>query len=391
MENIAVIPLRGASKSIPDKNIKPMAGRPMALWSIDAAVNCKYINLVIVPTDSDKIRGVLLDYLNPKLKIISRSHESATDSAPSEMVLMDIARKYDCDKIALIQATSPLLSADDLNSAFEEMAEKKADSALSVVKQKRFIWELDGDFAKPFNYNPFKRPMRQNFNGFLVENGAFYITDRKMLLKTGCRLSGNVIACQMTEDSYHELDEPHDWFIIEQLLMRRIGQNKMLSFNRTIKLVVMDLDGVMTDGGMYYSSNGDEIKKFNTKDGMGIGLLRKAGLRTAIITGESNSLILKRAEKLKIDIVRMGVEDKLSALKDICKALNILMDEVAYVGDDINDLQCVESVGLSLCPSDAAQPVMRKARVVLSKKGGDGCVREASDMILSIKNPENAG
>ena len=151
---------------------------------------------------------------------------------------------------------------------------------------------------------------------------------------------------------------------------------------RTVKLVAMDVDGVMTDGGMYYSEHGEVMKKFNARDGMGIGLLRENGITPAIITGEDSKIVLKRAEKLRVDYVYIGIRDKCQAMSRLVEKLNISYDEVAYIGDDLNDLAVMKTVGLSFAPADAVSVVRDAASHVLSRKGGEGAVREMIDIIL---------
>jgi N-acylneuraminate cytidylyltransferase len=231
MHNVAFIPVRGGSKSIPLKNIKPICGKPLVYWTLKAACGCRYIDQVYVATDSDKIRETVEGFkigdeaeLFSKAVVIDRSPESAADTASTEFAMLEFARNYEFDNIALIQATSPLLTAEDLDGGFSVFHGRDTDSVLSVVRQKRFNWEIDKNgFASPTNYDVFHRPRRQEFDGYLVENGAFYITSRARLLETKNRLSGNIRAYEMDESTYVEIDEPGDWNIVEmQMKLRNI-------------------------------------------------------------------------------------------------------------------------------------------------------------------------
>ena len=150
-----------------------------------------------------------------------------------------------------------------------------------------------------------------------------------------------------------------------------------------IKLLVLDVDGVMTDGGMYYSENGDQIKKFNTKDGMAIQHLTKNGYQVAIISsGYTNEMIQKRAELLGVQRVYVGRDPKLTVLNQFCEELGIELNQVAIIGDDVNDLPGIKKVGFSAAPSDAMNVVKSNVDVILTKKGGDGCVREFIDAYI---------
>lgn len=182
-KTVAFIPIRGGSKSIPLKNIKKINGRPLVCWVLDATVNCDEIDKVIVSTDSDEINEVVSKYGSDKVGIIARSKAVSTDTASTESVMLEFASKYDFDDIILVQATSPLLKADHISKGIMRYSEESIDSVLSVVRQKRFIWESSDLKSTPINYDPLNRPRRQEFEGFLVENGAFYITSRRQLLE----------------------------------------------------------------------------------------------------------------------------------------------------------------------------------------------------------------
>lgn len=152
-----------------------------------------------------------------------------------------------------------------------------------------------------------------------------------------------------------------------------------------IKLFLTDVDGVMTDSGMYYTESGDEFKKFNTKDGKGFELLRNKNIRTGIITSENTKMVAKRAKKLKVDyLFQDAVNNKLSIISDLCKKENINIKDVAYIGDDINDLELLKEVGISACPSDAVSLIKKiDGIIILNSKGGDGAVREFIERILN--------
>ncbi|MFN6076825.1 MAG: KdsC family phosphatase [Fluviicola sp.] len=144
-----------------------------------------------------------------------------------------------------------------------------------------------------------------------------------------------------------------------------------------IKLLILDVDGVMSDGGMYYTESGDQIKKYNAKDGMAILKAQEKGLICGIISSAfTDQMVKNRAKTLKIDRVYVGRDSKITILKQWCEELNLSLDEVAMIGDDVNDLSIMNEVGFKVCPADAVNVVKHVVDVVLTKKGGDGCVRE---------------
>lgn len=352
MKIIAFIPVRGGSKSIPLKNIKLFCGKPLVCWNIEALENCPMVDEVIVATDSDEIWNTVENQKYKKTKLYRRSEENACDTASTESVMLEYinyAQLPDDDIFMLVQATSPLTESVHFMEALQLYSKHEYDSIITCVRNYRFFWNEDGT---SMNYDYRNRPRRQNFNGMLMENGAFYINIVGNVKESGNRLSGKIGIYEMPEYTATEIDEPDDWIVLENLMRKHVLSQKV---NSKIKLFISDIDGTLTDGGMYYSENGDELKKFNTRDGMGFELLRKTGIKTAIITSEDRSLNHRRAEKLKIDFIYQGKrgEGKVSVAKEICEELGITFDEVAYIGDDINCLDLLSLVGLAACPADA--------------------------------------
>jgi N-acylneuraminate cytidylyltransferase len=384
MDTVAFIPVRGGSKSIPHKNIKPLAGRPLVHWTMLAALDCPQIDKVYVASEDQTIREVAAQISSDQLEVIDRDPATATDEATTESALLEFAAKYPFDRVVLIQATSPLLRSSDLSDAIEKLDVSKANSLLSVTRQHRFIWKSKANGSiSPANYDPQNRPRRQDWNGELFENGAFYITTRKALLESGCRISGQVDAWEMAAETALELDEPHDWAVAEQQLQQKRGAT-LAERCKSIELLVTDVDGVLTDAGMYFGAEGEVLKKFNTRDGMGLGRWQKAGFKAAIMTSENTPIVKSRAAKLKIDRVFLGVKDKGKELDALVKKEGLSLDQVAFIGDDINDLPALKKVGLAACPSDALGAVKKAAHYICKQPGGGGCVREFVDLLMSV-------
>ncbi len=227
--NVAFIPVRGGSKSIPLKNIRPICGKPLVYWTVKAACQSEFIDAVFIATDNDKIRETIYEFKNgdesnifTKAQIIGRSAESASDTASTEYAMLEFADNYEFDNIVLIQATSPMLLASDLDGGFELFNNEDVDSVFSAVRQKRFLWNKDKNgYVVPQNYDIYNRPRRQEFEGYLVENGAFFITTKENLVNNKNRISGRMKAYEMCEESVYEIDEPSDWVIIESLMKKR--------------------------------------------------------------------------------------------------------------------------------------------------------------------------
>ncbi len=381
--NIAFIPVRGGSKSIPLKNIKDFCGKPLVYWTIKAANNSSYVEKVIVSTDNDTIKDYVNSLQLKKVTVFDRCSENAQDHSSTESAIFEYLEQTNIEELeylVLLQATSPFTSSQMLDEAFGLC--NTHQSVLSGVNFKRFLWNKGGT---PLNYDYNNRPRRQNFEGLFLENGAFYISKAKDILKSQNRLSGSIGLFEMPEYSAIEIDEPDDWTIAEQLFKKHcLPQQDEVT--KSIKLFLTDVDGVLTDTGMYYTESGDEFKKFNTHDGMGFELLRQAGIKTGIITSENTQIVARRAAKLKVDYIYQGKRDdgKLGAAKEICEREGFSLDQVAYIGDDINCLELLKNVGIAACPNNAVSVVKRIPNIIqLSKCGGEGALREFVELLLN--------
>lgn len=219
---IALIPARGGSKSIPLKNIKLLANKPLLYWTLKAASDSALIDHIYVATDSKEIEDTTLNLNINKVSIFNRNTLNAKDDSSTESVLLEFLHNknfHDDDLIILIQATSPFTTKDDLTKAILQLKQSKCNSLLSVVKFKRFIWNK---FALPLNYDYKNRPRRQEFSGYYLENGAFYISSVKDILKNKNRLSKAIDLYVMPSYTSLELDEPEDWIIAEELIKKYI-------------------------------------------------------------------------------------------------------------------------------------------------------------------------
>lgn len=379
---IAFIPVRGGSKSIPLKNIRIFCGKPLVYWSASTLQSAESIDKIVVATDSEKIKETVNAFNLDKLEVFDRSAENSTDTASTEDVIIEYIEKADVtdsDIFILVQATSPLTETRHIEEALSIFQSKGYDSMLTCVRNYRFFWNSDGT-SKNYDYR--NRPRRQDFDGELMENGAFYINTIGNIRKSRNRLSGKIGIYEMPEYTGFEIDEPDDWSLLENLMYKYVLTKKLY---KKIKVVLSDVDGVLTDGGMYYSQHGDELKKFNTRDGMAFQLLREAGIKTGIITSENTKIVENRGNKLKVEYVYQGKhkDGKLAAAIDICQKEGISLEEVAYVGDDINCMQILSNVGLAACPKDASKKIKAIPNIiVLNSNGGEGVLRELVELLM---------
>ena len=380
MKKIGCIPLRKGSKSILGKNKRKMVGRPLFTWVLNEAIFSNLDEVYVFTDDIDVINFVETQYLwTPKVKAVLRDDENASDTASTESALIEFSEKIhqDYHVLCLLQATSPFTTSEVINKSLDVIQKDKKDASLTVVNTHRFTWDKTG---KPINYDVFNRPRRQDFEGLLIENGAVYCTTKAAFLASKNRVSGSIGLVNMPEDALYEIDTETDWQIVESLLMNRLKKQK--STNKITHLV-LDVDGVFTDGTITYTKDGEHTKSFDMRDGMGLEIIREQGITVWVMTSEQSELVAQRMKKLKIETVFLGVKDKYALLQHVLKEQNIQRINVAYMGDDVNDLANICSVGWSITPQNATDVVKQHADVVLSKNSGAGAIREACQFILN--------
>jgi YrbI family 3-deoxy-D-manno-octulosonate 8-phosphate phosphatase len=363
---LGVIPARGGSKGVPRKNIRTIMGKPLIAWSIEAATASKHLDDFVVSTDDAEIAAISRAY---GAKVIDRPRALATDEATTVSALQHVLSVRPADAVVVLQPTSPIRDAGLIDACVERFRKTRPDNLAT------------GFLCKFREYGTYDNLRRQDLKGFFYDDGNVYVL-KKELIKAG-RWTGRRIERFMIEGAQnHEIDTEDDFLVVERLLELRLIHS-LRSRPKRVKLLALDVDGVLTDAGMYYSESGDELKKFNTRDGKGLELLRGLGIKTAIVTSERTELVRRRAAKLKIDFLHQGVNAKLDVLKKIARAARVELSEIAYVGDDLNDTEVLASVGFAAVPQDGVIENKRVADYVCRLKGGEGCVREVADLIVA--------
>ncbi len=380
MRKVAIIPLRAGSKGIPMKNRKRILGRPLFTWVLGEAIFSNLDEIYVYTDDQWIADFITQEYTwSSKVKILERPESTATDTASTELAMQEFVKQIDhnYDILCLLQATSPLTKRYDINQCLSLVESGEYDSTLSVVETKRFIWSQRGE---SLNYDYTHRPRRQDFDGMLMENGAVYATTKKQFENSGIRLGGNIGIVPMREETLAEIDEPVDFSIITTLIQTDLQQMK--GQGSKIKTLFLDVDGVFTPAQIAYSQDGELSKTFNMQDGMGLQLIRETGVEVVVITSENSLIVKERMDKLGINHLYMGVKDKFSRMEAILSELDCTRDETAYMGDDINDLSCLASVGWGITPRNGVPEVKSLVDMITSEKGGDGAIREAVDFIM---------
>lgn len=383
MKILAIIPARGGSKGIPRKNIRLLAGKPLVAHTIEQALRARQVNRTIVSTDDTEIAKVAQQY---GAEVVMRPPELATDTASSESVLLHVLsfleekEGYVPSLVVFLQPTSPLRQPDDIDNAINKLIKDNADSLFSCCGLHNFYWRLEGGRPVSVNYDYQHRPRRQEFTPEYIENGSIYVTKTEIIKQYGNRLGGSVTLYEMNPLDSFQIDTPEDFLLLERLISlryRHVAVEKL----KDVKLLVLDFDGVLTDNRVLVSQDGIESVVCNRGDGLGIEQLRQAGIPVVVISKETNAVVSARCQKLGIPCFQ-NATDKLTILKQVAREHNVDLDKVAYVGNDVNDIDCIEAVGVGVAVADAHPKVIAVADIVTQAAGGSGAVREICDLIL---------
>ncbi len=260
-----------------------------------------------------------------------------------------------------------------------KFVEEGADSLFSAARNFRLFWAQNSDLLRPMNYDVRKRKMEQDMSIQYQENGSIYITKTAALRKHQNRLTGKIAVYEMDEWSSFQIDT-HEHVEIVQWIMGKLP----IHWPKTLTTAIFDFDGVMTDDRVWVREDGVEMIACNRGDGLGIERMNKRGVEMMVLSKEKNPCVAARCKKLNIPC-HQGVNDKGDFLRKWLSDKDIQDSQVAYLGNDINDLPCLKIVGFPVCVANAHPDVMLASHTVLSSKGGDGAVREFCDKFLSAK------
>jgi N-acylneuraminate cytidylyltransferase len=392
VKTVALIPARGGSQGLPRKNVRLLAGKPLVSHSIEAALRTPAISRVMVSTEDSEIGAVAQAY---GAEVIWRPPELSGDSATSESALLhalDHLRDregYEPDLVVFLQATSPLRGHDDIQKAVELLQAEGADSLFAACPVEGFVWRSTSGAVAPVNYDPTARPRRQELpEAILEENGSIYVFRPWVLRTHHSRLGGKIAVHVMDRLSSFQIDVLSDLALMEHLF--RLQQPAALPSPGDIRLLALDFDGVMTDNRVWVDQAGTESVACYRGDGWGIARLKEAGVEVCVISTETNPVVSARCRKLNVAAFQ-GCADKLAPLQSLARERGLGPEQVAYVGNDVNDLECLQWVGLPIAVADAVPQVRAAARFVTTQLGGRGAVREVADWILSAKGGQEAG
>lgn len=388
-EVVAVIPARGRSKGIPRKNLLPLRGHPLLAWSIGAARKARWVTHVIVSTDDEEIADTARLY---GADVIMRPAEISGDKAASEEALLHVLEQLEQQGrrpglLVFLQATSPIREGQDVDGAIAQLLNAQADSCFSACVEHftgRWRQSTDG-CVSPVNFKPDARPMRQDYPIEYLENGSIYVLRPEILRKHSSRMGGHITVYPMNAVQSLQLDSPEDAPLIEACMNAlAIHEPASLAIERLrqIGLLVLDFDGVFTDNRVYVSGSGEESVCCDRSDSLGLSYLKKAGLPILVLSTETHPVVAQRCRKLGLECLS-GQGNKLIALQTLLTQRGLSWEQVAYMGNDLNDLDCLRRVGLAIAPSDAHPQIRCVAKLLTRQAGGHGAIRQVADWYLA--------
>ncbi len=399
---LAIVPARGGSKGLPSKNIRPLGGHPLIAYSIVSGLAAGTIDRVIVSTDDKRIAEIACSYGADAPFL--RPDELATDSA-QDLSLFEHAlgwlrenEGYEPSIVVQIRPTTPFRPHGFLDEAVRLLqSDPQADSVRAVTDPKQHpskMWNrdeegnlhplLESSLAEPYNLP------RQLLPEVFWQTGHVDVMWTDTILKKGSLTGDRVKSIYVDSAFVVDIDRLEDLHFAEFLHGKGaldIDQPKLsypfpLPLADSIRLVILDFDGTMTDDRVWVDQDGRETVACSRSDGMGLEMLSQAGIEALVLSKEENRVVARRCKKLGISF-RQGVVDKLSVLREILAERKVEAQDVIYVGNDLSDLECMNFVGFSFAPADAHHEVLQQTGHVLTRPGGRGAIRELCEILLA--------
>ncbi|MEU5883231.1 acylneuraminate cytidylyltransferase [Spirillospora sp. NPDC047279] len=386
MRVVCVIPARGGSKGIPRKNLALVGGRPLVVRAVEAALAATLIDLVVVSTDDAEIAAAARA---AGARVVDRPGDISGDVATSESALLHALDRLAAEGdgapevTVMVQCTSPFIDPADLDAAVGKVLDGAADSVFAGLETHEFQWRSVGDRGVTgVGHDPGHRPRRQDRAPHYRETGAFYVMRTAEMRIHRHRFFGHIDVQPVPLAHAVEVDTAAD---LE--LVRLIAPVADRPAPIDVDAVVTDFDGVHTDDRATVDQDARESVTVSRSDGMGVSLLRKAGIPLLILSTEVNPVVAARAAKLKVPVLH-GIDDKAAALRKWIADEGLDPARVAYAGNDVNDLGCLALVGWPIAVPGSHPEVLAAARVILSRPGGAGAVRELCERVLQARSPE---
>ena len=405
MPNIlALIPARGGSKGLPGKNLRPLLGRPLLAYSVAAAKSSRLITRTICSTDDTAIAAAARAYgaETPFLRPAELSQDETLDLPVFQQALawLEKNENWRADIIVQLRPTSPARPAGLVDQAVQMLLDDPQATAVRSIcpapANPFKMWRLDqgGPYMRnlldvPGNPEPYNSP-RQILPQAWWQTGMIDVA-RADIIREGSMTGARILPLKVEAEWAIDIDDAAALERAATVMLRlpSVTPGAQVELAR-IRLLVLDVDGTLTPGTMYYGPHGEALKRFHTRDGHGLHHLRRAGVEVAVISREKSPATAARMQKLGIEHYFDGVFDKLPVMRELAAKLGPTLRETAYVGDDDNDLACLQAVrdagGLSCVPADAHPSVLPAAVLVTKAGGGNGAVREVCDLLCRARD-----
>ena len=402
---VIVIPARYASTRLPGKPLLDIIGKPMIQHVVERANEVAGVSAVIVATDDERVLNAVQAFGGTAM-MTSANHQSGTDR------LVEVMHQYPADIYLNLQGDEPLVRPSDLSALVASM--QATDVQVGTLCHRVDAHEATNSNcvkvvvnnkhdALYFSRSPIPYPRETSTATYLKHIGVYAY--KKDILASYSQLKRPMLEISESLEQLRLLDAGIQIKVIEveptgpgvdtqadldqvrailagEALLAQPTESELLA---KIKLVITDVDGVLTDGGIYYDETGECIKRFHVRDGLGIKMLEESGVRVAVLSGRDSATLRKRVADLGITIFSFGVKDKSNACKAMMLQANVAAEQTVCIGDDSIDLPAFEVCGLAYAVADAAEYVQKKAYKTLKLAGGQGAFRELSDAILTAQ------
>lgn len=397
-EILALIPARGGSKTVTRKNIQRLAGHPLVAYSIAAGLQAQRVSRVIVSTDDDEIAEISRAYGAevPFLRPASLAQDETVDLPVFKHALEWLAENeaYQPEIVVQLRPTSPLRPPDCVDRAIEILLDNAGgDSVRGVIPSGQNpykMWRIgpdgtlrpliDIDFEEPYNMP------RQQLPQTYWQTGHIDVIRASTILEKGSMSGDNILPHIMDPRYAVDIDTAKDhqhaqWILgHSDLPLIRPGR-KARPLPQKVDLVVFDFDGVMTDNRVWVDADGRELVSANRGDGWGLARLKETGVQIVVLSTETDPVVATRCRKLGIEAIQ-GIKDKTKALRELMESRGIEPNQTIYLGNDVNDVGCFPLVACALVVEDAHPEAKSRADIILTKRGGQGAVRELCDILI---------
>ena len=378
---VGFVPCKGHSERVQSKNLHKINGLPLFIWAANNLSKVISKNDIFIDTDSDEIIKIAKEN---GYNAIKRPDYLSTNLTCGNQLMSYESECIDAE--IYVQHLPPMLflSKKTLQKCIDSVLKFGYDSSFTITEESFYLW----DKGKPL-YDLTNLPNSKDLPKKIIENMGLYVTSKEVIKNSKLRIGKNPKMINITKIESLDIDYEEDLefakLIASSPILPEEYRPKINTPPHEIKLIIIDVDGVMTDGGLYYDSKNNYIKKFNAKDGIAIKAAINSGKEIRFLSsGIFNNIISSRAETLGVKTYKCTSKSKKEILDDWLLELKLSYENVACIGDDINDKESMNNSILSACPSDAHKEIKEISKIVLKAKGGEGCVREFFDKYINI-------